>query len=110
MTTLDLQRTVASIVLDHSECAPVFQRNRIDFCCRGDMTVEAACAERQLDPAVVVAELERAIAERHGDTGGDPRAMPTEALVDHIVAHHHWYLRNVLPFVNAIASKVGRVH
>jgi regulator of cell morphogenesis and NO signaling len=40
---IDPQRTVASVVLDHSECAAVFQRHRIDYCCRGNLSVAAAC-------------------------------------------------------------------
>ena len=36
---------VAKVVLEHSECAEVFQRHRIDFCCRGDMSIEQAASE-----------------------------------------------------------------
>lgn len=107
---LDTQQTVAQIVLDHSECAPVFQRHRIDFCCRGNMTIAAACDERGLDAGTVVKDLEQAIAERRGEPSGDPRAMSTAALVAHIVARHHEYLRKTLPFVQPLAAKVARVH
>jgi regulator of cell morphogenesis and NO signaling len=107
---LDPQQTVARIVLDHSECAPVFQRHRIDFCCRGEMTLDAACRERQLDPRAVGDELARAIAERKGEAEDEPRAMTTPALVAHIIARHHAYLRKALPFVGPLAAKVARVH
>jgi regulator of cell morphogenesis and NO signaling len=110
MTMLDTRQTVARIVLDHSECAPVFQRHRIDFCCRGEMTVEAACEERRVDIDAIRDELERAIAERRGEPSTDPRAMSTAALVAHIVTRHHAYLRKTLPFVQPLAAKVARVH
>jgi regulator of cell morphogenesis and NO signaling len=107
---LDPRNTVARIVLDHSECAPVFQRHRVDFCCRGDMTVEAACAERQVDVRALVRELEQAIAERRGDPAEDPRALSTPALVALVISRHHEYLRKALPFVKPLAEKVARVH
>ncbi len=106
---IDSQQTVASLVLDHSECAAVFKRHRIDFCCRGDVSIAATCAEKGLDTGALVDELSRAIAERKGD-GSDPRGLSTPALVGHIVSKHHEYLRNALPFVAQLAAKVSRVH
>jgi regulator of cell morphogenesis and NO signaling len=106
----DRQQTVASLVLDHSECAEVFRRNRIDFCCRGEMSIEAAAAAKGLDVDALVTELSRAIDERRGPAKDDPRAMTTAALVEHVVAKHHVYLRKALPFVTAMAAKVSRVH
>lgn len=34
--------TVAEVVTSSLPCAQVFQRHRIDFCCRGEQTIEAA--------------------------------------------------------------------
>lgn len=107
---LDRQQTVANVVLDHSECAQVFKRHHIDFCCRGEMTIEAAARAREVDVDALVAELSRAIAERRGDSPIDPRELSTPRLVAHIVAKHHEYLRRTLPFVRALAVKVSRVH
>lgn len=107
---LDSQIPVARIVLDHSECAPILQRHRIDFCCRGEMTVDAACKERGLDTASVLRELETAIAARRGGPTEDPRALSTAGLVSLIVYKHHEYLRQALPFVRGLATKVAGVH
>lgn len=107
---LDRSQTIAKIVLDHSECAPIFQKHRMDFCCRGNVSLEEACTARGLDPRVVAAELEAAIAERRGDGNVDPRSLATPALVAHIVARHHEYLRKALPFVEGLVRKVARVH
>ncbi|MCC6526861.1 MAG: iron-sulfur cluster repair di-iron protein [Polyangiaceae bacterium] len=107
---IDIQRSVASLVLDHSECAPVLQHHGIDYCCRGHMSFEAACRERGLDPVEVARELVDAIARRTGDDGPDPRTLSTPALVGHIVAHHHEYLREAMPFVSGLAAKVASVH
>jgi regulator of cell morphogenesis and NO signaling len=107
---INAQATVAHVVLDHSECASIFQRHRIDFCCRGELSVDAACRERGLDASALLAELDRAVAARKGDVGVDPRSLPTAALIAHIVSKHHDHLRQSMPFVVGLATKVARVH
>ena len=107
---LNRQQPVASVVLDHSECAQVFQRHRIDFCCQGEQSIEAAANARKVDVDALLAELSRAIADRRGDRQDDPRELSTPRLVAYIVSKHHEYLRKVLPFVQTLATKVSRVH
>ena len=104
------QKSVASLVLDHSECAAVLQRHRIDYCCRGDATLAAACRDRRLDVGVVINELERAISERRADDDDDPRELSSPALLALIVSRYHAPLRRTLPFIRTLAAKVGGVH
>lgn len=106
---IDPRQTVASLVLDHSECAAVLQRHRIDYCCHGDVALADACRDRRLDVGPVVAELERAIGERAGDDQ-DARALSSPALIDHILSRYHAPLRKTLPFLRMLAAKVARVH
>ncbi|MCC6750435.1 MAG: DUF542 domain-containing protein [Deltaproteobacteria bacterium] len=107
---LNPERTIADTVLDHSECAQVFQRHRIDFCCRGHLSIETAAREKGLALDALLAELSQAIASRRGEPPADLRDLPTPHLLEHIVGEHHEYLRKALPFVLALATKVGRVH
>lgn len=107
---LDRLQTVADVVLDHSECAEVFQRHRIDFCCRGELTLEQAARGKQLDVDTLVAELSGAIATRQGPPPTDVRSLTTPQLVAHILLHHHDPLCRALPLVRLLATKVGRVH
>jgi len=102
--------TVATLVLEHPACAAVFLKYRIDFCCGGDVTIDAACAARGLDVEAVRAELEAALRVPDGSSAERASALPTAALVERIVSRHHAYLRRALPAVRALASKVARVH
>ncbi|GAB4207477.1 MAG: iron-sulfur cluster repair di-iron protein [Sandaracinaceae bacterium] len=106
----DRSQSVASLVLDHSECAEVFQKHRIDFCCKGHLSIADAAASRGVDVDALLGELDRAIAARGGLRDADPRELTTPRLVAHIVSRHHEYLRRAIPFVRGLASKVGRVH
>lgn len=103
------EQSVASVVLEHPECAAVFQRRRIDSCCRGDLSVQTASEQAGVAPAALLEELATAIAERGGRTP-DPRELSTPALVAHLVSSHHRHVREALPFLGGLAAKVSRVH
>ncbi len=106
---LDPTKTVAEMVLDHPSTAAVFQAYRIDFCCRGGMSLADACSEKGIDAREVSAALEDAIASR-APSQRDPRTLSTAELVEHITTRHHAYLRKTLPFLEQLATKVARVH
>jgi regulator of cell morphogenesis and NO signaling len=107
---LDLGQSVGTLVLDHASCAPVLQRHRIDFFCRGDESIESASLRMGIDRHSLAAELASAIAGEAGATEPDPRELATEALIDLIVDRHHAYLRETLPIVQELAAKVARLH
>ncbi|MBL8921283.1 MAG: DUF542 domain-containing protein [Myxococcaceae bacterium] len=103
-------QSVASIVLDHSECAQVFQRHRIDFCCRGELPLEVAAKERGVPVDSLLSELDAAIVARRGPAPASWREASTRDLINHLIDTHHAFLRRVLPFVRPLAAKVARVH
>jgi regulator of cell morphogenesis and NO signaling len=111
---LSQTQSVASVVLDHSECAEVFARHRIDFCCHGGQSIEAAAQQRDVQLDTLLSELHQAIATRKGAAPGhpvvDPRTLSTPRLLAYIIGRHHEYLRTALPFVQKLATKVARVH
>lgn len=109
MPLLDRTATIAQIVLDHPECARIFRDHRIDFCCRGNLTLVEACAGSGIEVPALVEELERALGGR-AQWDLDSRSLPTTELVELIVARHHDYLRKTLPFAEQLARKVARVH
>lgn len=106
---LDTQLSVAETVLSHSSCAPVFQRHKIDFCCRGHLSIAEAAEDRHVELSSLVAELEAAIDHR-GPVTFDARKLSTPALIAHIIGRHHAYLREAMPFILHLADKVARVH
>lgn len=107
---IERSQTIAEVVLEHAACAKVFKGHRIDFCCRGGVSVEAAAAEKGLEVDALLAELTTAVLERTGEPPSDLRALGTPELVAHVNTKHHEYLRKALPFVRGLAMKVARVH
>jgi regulator of cell morphogenesis and NO signaling len=108
---LDPATPVANLVLDHSECAPVFARHRIDYCCKGKKPLADACRDLGLDIGAIVGELETAIAGRHTvPSPVDPRTLSTREVITTLIAPHHQYLHRSMPYLQILAAKVARVH
>jgi regulator of cell morphogenesis and NO signaling len=108
---LDPTVPVATLVLDHSECAAVLARHRIDYCCKGQRRLVDACNERGIDVTRVVAELETAIARRSKVAPAvDPRTLSTRDVIQQLIAPHHQYLHRAMPYLQTLAAKVARVH
>lgn len=101
--------TVAEVVTSSPTCAQVFQRHRIDFCCRAEQTIEAAARLRGVEVTALLSELEFAATQRTPEAP-DVRRLSMPDLVAYTLSHHHEPLLRTLPLVSALASKVRTVH
>ena len=110
MTTKELTtRTIKEIVTDNFQTAAVFEKYSLDFCCRGGKTIDEACAEKGISPETVVGELEQSgNANRSQDD--TYASMGLKELIDHIVAKHHAFVRQMIPVISAHTQKVKKVH
>lgn len=101
---------VADLVLEHSGIAPVLRKHRIDFSVRGNLSLEQLCELAGIPVEVVLNDLEQAVRKPNHAPSSDPRTMSPAALMFHIVARHHAYLRDVLAIAAGLALKVERIH
>lgn len=98
-------QTLAAIIDANPSAARILERHDLDYCCHGQRTLEQACAELNLDPAVVQAELDAAPPQPAEWTSMTPRE-----LVDHVESTHHVYLHEEMPRLAELANKVRMVH
>jgi regulator of cell morphogenesis and NO signaling len=105
----DVTLTVREIALEQPHSIRVFERFGIDYCCGGRKPLAEACAERQVAVVEVLAALEAA--------AGSNALLPVDwsqaklgALIDHIVATHHAYVKSELPRLAVLAQKVVNRH
>lgn len=102
------ERTLGDIAAEHPAATRVFLRHKLDFCCGGKRTLEDACTQAHLDPAVLIAEL-----EREGSPADDRSswlARSAAELIDHLEAEYHVTLRRDVPSLIEAARKVERLH
>ncbi len=102
-------RTVGDLVAEDYRRAAALKRFGIDFCCGGNVSLEAACQKRGVALTDVVEAL--ADSDAHG-TADLPRvsAWSPAFLADYVVNEHHTYVRESIPVLRAFTQKVARVH
>ena len=107
--TISENTTIGDIASALPSSVRVFQRHGIDFCCGGKKPIGLVCRERGLNFAEIVSALE-ASRSTAGDESHDWSSEPLRALIDHILTTYHQPLREELPRLQSMASKVARVH
>jgi regulator of cell morphogenesis and NO signaling len=106
--TITEQTRVADIATTVPSSVRVFQRFGIDFCCGGKIPLGVVCQERGLAFAEVASAIEASSAARADER--DWTTAPRGALIAHIVSTYHDVLREELPRLEAMATKVAAVH
>lgn len=99
-------RTVGAIAAAMPGATEVFRRFKLDFCCGGDVALEAAAQKGGID----VAEVERALNQLTESAAATPLSLETGALIDHILTRYHETHRRELPELIALSRKVEAVH
>jgi regulator of cell morphogenesis and NO signaling len=101
--------TVGDVVAGDYRTAAVFEKHGIDFCCGGDVTLAAVCADHRLDTSALVRELEAAMSTP-ARQDADYASWTLTRLIDHIKAVHHAYLGANTAQNAAYARKIADVH
>jgi len=100
-------RTVGEIAATLPGATAVFRRFKVDFCCQGDMALDAAAQRRGID----VADVEQALAALvETNAGALATAMSSDELVDHIKTRYHEAHRRALPELIVLSQTVEAVH
>jgi regulator of cell morphogenesis and NO signaling len=102
------QNTLAEIVKADFRTARIFENYNLDFCCRGNRTVEEAAKEKGLDSEKILSEI-LTISPGNNETINTGE-WNLDELVNHIIEKHHTYVKQMLPVINAHSQKVKEVH
>ena len=100
--------TLRSIALEQPATIRVFESFHLDYCCGGNRPLAQACAEKGLDVDAVLAALAGSVAQQTADE--DFTQATLGALIQHIVATHHAYVRSELPRLLPMAGKAAAKH
>ena len=100
-------QSIREIVTQYPSSAEVFHRFDIDLCLQADLSLEEACEELQLSVDQVLEKLDDSEALERGGPPLDPATLSLARLVKHIVRIHHHGVRQELPRLAEMASKVA---
>lgn len=102
------EKTVAKIVAENIKYADVFKKYGIDFCCGGEVSLEKACLQNDVNLQSIENDLNAV----------DFMVFPSQNfnkwelgfLSDYIIQTHHNYLQDVIPIILAYSEKVANAH
>jgi regulator of cell morphogenesis and NO signaling len=100
-------QTIREIVTRHPSAATILNRFDIDLCQQADLSLEGACHELQLSIDQVLEKLADAESKEDGGVALDPATLSLSRLIQYIVRLHHHCVRQELPRLAEMASKVA---
>ncbi|HZP80914.1 MAG TPA: iron-sulfur cluster repair di-iron protein [Chthonomonadaceae bacterium] len=110
MSQITVEKTVGQLVAERPGRARLFEKLGVDYCCGGKRPLGEVCAEKGLDRAEVVRELEASDSIPDDAGGTNWNEMPLGELADHIISTHHAYLKMELPRLAFLTNKVANAH
>ena len=105
---VDTNKTIGEMVADDFRTASVFSANKIDFCCKGNRTLDEECNQKGLDVYDVLAQLEKATESNNSTI--DFNTWELDLLIDYIEKKHHRYVEEKAPILLSFLLKLEQVH
>jgi regulator of cell morphogenesis and NO signaling len=103
------KQTIGEYVAKDFRTASVFSKYGIDFCCKGNRTIEEACSKKGMNFELIEKEVNQLL-EMKSDGAIDFQSWPVDLLVDYIEKTHHRYVEEKTPVLLAFLDKLCKVH
>jgi regulator of cell morphogenesis and NO signaling len=107
--TLVETNTIGEYVAQDFRTAAVFAKYGIDFCCKGNRSIEDVCAKNGVNENQLLDEL-HAVLESKNDVGIDFNSWPLDLLIDYIEKTHHRYVEEKSPVIIQLLDKLCNAH
>ncbi len=112
METLE-KITIGEYVAKDFRTAALFSKYGIDFCCKGNRTVDEVCEKKNITPEELQVQID-VILNSKNDSGIDFNSWPLDLLADYIEKTHHRYVEDktqiLLPFLDKLCKVHGHQH
>lgn len=102
-------QSVGEAVAEDYRAAAIFEKYGIDFCCKGQTSIDAACASKQVPTETVMREL-KTLATDPGRSFPDYQTWSASLLADYIEEKHHRYVEENAPVILRFLDKLCHVH
>lgn len=102
-------KTIGSFVAQDFRTAGVFTKYQIDFCCKGNRTLNEVCEKQNIDPDTLLQNLNDVL-ESENNNGVDFNSWPLDLMVDYIEKTHHRYVEDKTIILTQFLDKLCKVH
>ncbi|MEO6884509.1 MAG: iron-sulfur cluster repair di-iron protein [Bacteroidia bacterium] len=103
------EETIAEMVREDYRTAKIFKKYNIDFCCKGNISLEAICLEKNIDTEKIRAEL-TALQKSKQNRDIDYNSWHLDLLANYIEKKHHRYVEETTPTLKSFLDKICSVH
>ncbi len=100
---------VGQIVADNYQAAAIFSRYGIDFCCRGNRSLEEVAEKNKIKVDEIINELNKMNGKDNNDQV-DFQTWELDLLADYVEKKHHRYVRRRIPEILPYLTKIVKVH
>lgn len=105
----EAQKQIGQFVANDFRTAAVFSNYGIDFCCKGQRTVQEVCDKQGIDTDELLEELQ-AVLNSKGAQSIDYKSWPLDLLIDYIEKKHHRYVEDKTIVLRQFLDKLCKVH
>ncbi len=106
---INRETRIGDIVKENYKTARVFDKNGIDFCCGGGISLAQACEKSNTDMNALLPELEALVVLRDPDSVY-LNSLELDELCTYIEKRHHAYVKEHIPFLQQKLRKLCDVH
>jgi regulator of cell morphogenesis and NO signaling len=107
-----LSKTLSEIVNEKHQTASVFEHYNLDYCCKGNRTLQEVCDTKDLPVSHVLVALEKIYSTMAHEQ--DFNSIKLYQLADYIVYIHHNFVKKEIPrilaWLEAVSDKHGGMH
>ena len=103
------QETIGALVTKDYRLATVFESFGIDFCCKGNRSIEEACEKLNIESETVWTAVNNML-NTSNDGARDFDIWPLDFLADYIENKHHRYVEERIPLLQQYLDKLCKVH
>jgi regulator of cell morphogenesis and NO signaling len=100
---------VSDIVRENYKTAQVFEKNNIDFCCGGNISLNEASEKANLKVQELIALIEPVMKELDRDSKFIEN-LPLDHLCNYIEETHHAYINDKAPYIQQKLERLCNVH
>ena len=104
-----IDKTIGQMVAEDYRTAQIFKNYKIDFCCKGNRTLQEVTEKKGLNLDSLIEELDTIQNQDEGDQP-DFKTWPLDLLIDYIEKKHHRYVEQQIPILKQYLSKLCKVH
>ena len=105
----ETKKQIGQFVAEDFRTAAIFSNYGIDFCCKGDRTIEEVCERNNIDTNELLGKLFE-VGRQKSEQTIDYKSWPLDLLIDYIEKKHHRYVEEKIPVLLQFLDKLCKVH